>query len=341
MRKFGLISAILFLLLGALAAIFAGQERWAVAIIFIYGSIAVALLLVLGTARYLARLIRTEARKSRLASRRVSKELHHVLSEELQRQIIEETSRTQETTQASLDKQAKKLDLLDNKARKDARNLTSHIRNTTHHATTEVEALLQIYSKFPEVKLPMPPSGSWAIDAQSLAYLIALVQDLQPKLILELGSGTSSIWLGYLCKSSGAELVTLDHLDEYLQRTQAAVERHGLTGVIDTRFAPLEKIQCDGAEFDWYSADALSDITEVDLLLVDGPPAATGPRARYPALPVLIERLSETAVVVLDDAHRPDEAEILSDWQEQFSDFHRVMIGTPRLAILERRQMGK
>jgi predicted O-methyltransferase YrrM len=307
-------------------------------IVLMLSSITVALFLILGAARYLARLVRTEARKSRLDSKRASVELQDALTEDLRRQIVEGHNRNQEATQKALHGHSKKLDLLDSRARKDTRNLTSHIRNTAHHATTETEALIQIYSKFPDVKLPMPASGSWAVDAQSLAYLLSLAQDIQPRRILELGSGTSSIWLGYLCRRSGADLITLDHLDEYLQKTRAAVNRHGLDHVIDTRFAPLEKVQCDGKEFDWYSIDALSDVTEIDLLLVDGPPAATGPRARYPALPVLSEQLSDKAVVVLDDAHRPDEVHILKGWREQFPDFHRVAIGTPRLAILERRQ---
>ena len=45
----------------------------------------------------------------------------------------------------------------------------------------------------------------------------------------------------------------------------------------------------------------------IDLLLVDGPPAyAVGHGlARYPALPVLRDRLAPGATVVLDDVERP------------------------------------
>jgi hypothetical protein len=53
--------------------------------------------------------------------------------------------------------------------------------------------------------------------------------------------------------------------------------------------------------------DAFRDIDEIDLLLVDGPPGSLGEMARYPALHVLESQLASNAVVILDDADRPDE----------------------------------
>ena len=91
----------------------------------------------------------------------------------------------------------------------------------------------------------MPVSGGWAIDAQSLAYLLEYVRDTKPRLIVELGSGTSTIWLGYLCKSIGAKLITVDHLSHYLQQTQAAVDRHDLNNWVECRLAPLEDLELD------------------------------------------------------------------------------------------------
>ena len=57
---------------------------------------------------------------------------------------------------------------------------------------------------------------------------------------------------------------------------------------------------------------------EIDLLLVDGPPGyGEGmERSRYPALPALEPRLAPGAMVVLDDASRPGEREIIERWTE-------------------------
>jgi hypothetical protein len=60
--------------------------------------------------------------------------------------------------------------------------------------------------------------------------------------------------------------------------------------------------------------DALVDLPEIDLLLVDGPPGSAGTQARYPALPVLSDRLADGAIVVLDDFSRADETTIVERW---------------------------
>lgn len=73
------------------------------------------------------------------------------------------------------------------------------------------------------------------------------------------------------------------------------------------------------------------------MLVVDGPPAATGPQARYPSLPMLIDRLAKNATVVLDDAHRRDELKIVEEWEASFPEFTRIENGTSRLAVLERK----
>ena len=68
----------------------------------------------------------------------------------------------------------------------------------------------------------------------------------------------------------------------------------------------------------WYCLDALADLPDViDLLVVDGPPAdrpGEGLR-RAPALAVLDARLSDGAVVYLDDLDRPGEQAVIAGWQ--------------------------
>ena len=58
----------------------------------------------------------------------------------------------------------------------------------------------------------------------------------------------------------------------------------------------------------------MPDTTPAGLLVVDGPPGTVRPMARYPALPVLLNRLAADATVVMDDARRPDEQAIAERW---------------------------
>jgi hypothetical protein len=61
----------------------------------------------------------------------------------------------------------------------------------------------------------------------------------------------------------------------------------------------------------------LSDIT-IDMLVMDGPPAATAPLARYPALPVLGNQLSPGSIVLLDDTYREEERLIVARWKKEY-----------------------
>lgn len=78
----------------------------------------------------------------------------------------------------------------------------------------------------------------------------------------------------------------------------------------------------------------MRDISNVDLLVIDGPPEATGNWARYPALPLLREKLRSGAVVVLDDTHRADERAILEAWAHLGSGYEESDKGLSRLGVL-------
>src|SRR6185295_577572 len=80
-------------------------------------------------------------------------------------------------------------------------------------------------------------------------------------------------------------------------------------------------------------------IEPIDLLVVDGPPGDVGDLARYPALPLLHERLSDNAVILLDDASRRDMRLILDLWLREFDNFDLERIDTEKgAAILRKRR---
>jgi predicted O-methyltransferase YrrM len=132
--------------------------------------------------------------------------------------------------------------------------------------------------------------------------------------VVELGSGTSTVWLAYALEQTGGRIVSLDHDPHYAQNTREMLRAHGLDQVAEVRDAPLAPITVREADFRWYDTGALSDLNDIDLLLVDGPPGSIGPLSRYPALSVLRPRLAAGATVVLDDLSREDEQETLRRW---------------------------
>lgn len=348
MRRYGILSVATILVISGIGVVALLQGWLVTAAVVGYITFAVTTAVVLLCTRYIARLIRTGERKSRLARMQLSADIDNLkLGQdrgfEQQFRLIKTTHGVIKSTQQSLSESSQELTgledqlaKLDTKIQKTARNNTNHVTQSARHATSEIEALLQIYSRFSDMKLPMPSTGGWALDAQSLAYLISIFEEQRPQRILELGSGTSTIWLGYLCRLHGAKLVTLDHLEEYLEKTRASLGRHELDPYVEARFAPLKDYLYDGETMKWYSDRALVDLSDIDMVVVDGPPAATGPKARYPALPNVIDLLATEATVILDDAHRPDEDRIIEQWISEYPEFTRIIIDTPRLAILRR-----
>ena len=179
----------------------------------------------------------------------------------------------------------------------------------------EIEAMFQLFHEFTP-RAPMPSSGDFALNPTDLLALLHLVKVRKPRLVVELGSGTSSVWLAYALEQIGGRLVTIDHDSDYADRTRLQVRAHSLTAFAEVRHAPLKELTADDRTYQWYDVDRLTDLRGIDLLVIDGPPAATGPDARYPAMQVLEAKLSPTATVVLDDANRPDEQDAVRRWTE-------------------------
>ncbi|MCP2327381.1 putative O-methyltransferase YrrM [Hamadaea flava] len=201
----------------------------------------------------------------------------------------------------------------------EARRLNSGVLQGLEREFRQVEALLNLYATV-TVREPLPPSRKWAMSPDLLAYLVSLVQVRKPSLIVELGSGLSSVWLGYALEKSGhaGRLISIEHDAEFLAKTRRMLADHGLDHLVELRHAPLSELTLDGESWPWYDRAAFASLSGIDLLIVDGPPAATRDHARYPALPVLSEQLASDAVVIMDDCVRQEETDIVSRWRDAY-----------------------
>jgi hypothetical protein len=102
------------------------------------------------------------------------------------------------------------------------------------------------------------------------------------------------------------------------------------------RDAPLEDLTLADGTYTWYARRAWQDLAGIDLLFVDGPPAATAAKARYPALPSLREALSPASIVVLDDLVVPDMQETLRLWLDAYPEFGSELLPLEKQAALLR-----
>lgn len=203
-----------------------------------------------------------------------------------------------------------------------------------------LQALLALHATL-DLRAPLPPLTGWAASPELVATLVDLVRRHRPRTILELGSGASTVAMAYALEqhAEGAGHVhSLDHEADYGAATRAEAVRHGLDDLATVHHAPLRQATFDGQTFAWYDLDALPhDLPPLDLVVVDGPPRETNPQARYPALPALLDRLSDRALVVLDDADRADEAALLDRWLARYDGFAVERYPSPKgTAVLRR-----
>jgi hypothetical protein len=184
---------------------------------------------------------------------------------------------------------------------------------------------------------PLPPTRGWAASPDFLAVL-ARHAAAGPRVIVECGSGASTVVLARACERNGRGHVwSLEHLPDMAERTRAWLAEQGLADYATVIDAPLVPQALAGHAGVWYSTDELPDLP-IDMLVVDGPPGSSGRLARYPAGPRLFPRLSMHGSVFVDDFHRPDERAIVARWQQEFPALALTSVPCEKGAVVLSRQ---
>ncbi len=129
--------------------------------------------------------------------------------------------------------------------------------------------------------------------------------------ILECGSGLTTMLLGLLAGRRGIETWSLEHIPQWHARVTATLERYRIPKV-RVCLAPLR----DYEGFSWYDPPLAEMPGDFRLVVCDGPPGATL-GGRYGLLPVMGERLNAGSLVMLDDANREGETEVLNRWSSE------------------------
>ena len=202
----------------------------------------------------------------------------------------------------------------------------------------QLEALQNLNAVLPTSDV-LPATRGWAASPDLLLALVDLVITERPSLIVECGSGASTLWLALALRRFGIDgrIIALDHDPVFSGRTRDFLARHDVLDLAEVRDAPLESFSLDGETYSWYARTAWEDLAGIDLLFVDGPPAATGHQARYPALPLLNKSLSPIATIVLDDLIVPDMREVLPRWLDADPGFSSEILPLEKQAAVLRR----
>ena len=213
-----------------------------------------------------------------------------------------------------------------------------------HHADPtpnyrQVEALFSLFASLP-IDQPLPPMRASAISPDFANALVSLIHELRPQTVLELGSGVSTIITAYCLKQAGqGRLMSLEQDEGYARVSRAHLARRGLEDRATVLHAPLRPLTLSGRTWSWYDPTPIEPLRSIDLVVVDGPLQEQQPErlVRYPALPVLVRKLSPRAAILLDDCNREDERRVVEIWLKEFPGFEAERLPGEKGTVVLRR----
>ncbi|WP_051504297.1 class I SAM-dependent methyltransferase [Sphingomonas jaspsi] len=167
----------------------------------------------------------------------------------------------------------------------------------------------------------LPNLGGWKADSLFLNRIIDWVEALQPKSVVELGAGASTLVTARaLSRNGGGSLISFDQHAPFVEATRQWLAENGIES--DLRHAPLVRTSSTWPG-PWYDLHDLPD--QIDLLIVDGPPWSLHPYVRGQA-EVLFDRIPVGGAILLDDAFRPGERIIASRWKKAWPNFDFTLL---------------
>lgn len=207
------------------------------------------------------------------------------------------------------------------------REIQLYFKDINHGLFTlrrQFEAAMDLRRMIDRQAMPLPASGGWAASSDFITLIGETLMSHRPRHVMELGSGLSTVFLAeMLSAESGARITSLDHDPLYAEQTRERLRIRGLDAHVQVVDAPLEPLELSQKPYHWYALPDNFECPPIDLLIVDGPPSATCPMSRYPALPILAPFLAPQCIVLVDDADRPDEKRMVARWMEEFGAVQR------------------
>ncbi len=167
--------------------------------------------------------------------------------------------------------------------------------------------------------IPLPATRGYAAAPDFLLHLYKRILNEKPKVIVEASSGVSTLVAAYAAKTIGnCQVVSLEHDESYSEVSRATLVEHGLTDVARIVHTPIVSHAISGQNWLWYDFKLAQLPQSIDLLVIDGPPRRIQKFARFPALPLLYDHLSDGAHLYLDDSSRKDEQGVIKKWRELY-----------------------
>ena len=203
--------------------------------------------------------------------------------------------------------------------------VTDVVRREAVNGARQIEAHANLQA-FLNGKPLMPDLHGWPVSPDLAVHLVRAVSNRRFDAVVEFGSGASTQLIAWALRRrawpQAVRQVAFEHLEVYQRATIGLLQEFGLEAAADVVLAPLRPQALPDVPAPYYACDGqLAELARQLapdcrlLVLVDGPPASTGPLARRPALQAVRRHFGRAELVILlDDYRRDDEREVVRHW---------------------------
>ena len=167
--------------------------------------------------------------------------------------------------------------------------------------------------------------GGWTLPPATIDFIERVVQERRPDLVLEFGSGISTVCLAQFMRELHGNpkrvlVLSVDEHDKYATETRARLAALELADNTVVIVSPVKDQATDGLAARCYRLPPMSELRAMldnrraDLVVVDGPTLGSG-GSRFATVIVARDLIAEGATILVDDARRDAELAIASQWQ--------------------------
>lgn len=207
-------------------------------------------------------------------------------------------------------------------------DLQKYLYYLSYHVPREIEAQQQLQATYrPEGLRPL--LGGWALTPSGMLDIAQAISQDAPEVIVECGSGTSTMWIALALRDSGGgHVYALEHEPAFAEETRRRLSSQGLDAYATVVDSPI--VEQNGANeiVEWYDVSGINAVDRIDMLVVDGPPQALGDLRKF-AVELLSHRFIDGTRIFADDVNRDSERTMITEWIKKFPSLQRHLSSTP------------
>lgn len=184
--------------------------------------------------------------------------------------------------------------------------------------------------------IPVENISSWALDVETLNFIIHYITKYKPQAILEFGSGISTICLVKAMMkihydSSKIFVYSIEENYNFVKLVENWLQRACLGKFAKILHAPLIEQTIEGEKIRCYylpteTLNKFLNGVKPNLIIIDGPSGKKG--ARFGTLPLVKDFVQDGAIFFLDDGFRDEELRVVQKWMRlpyiKITGFHLI-----------------